>query len=226
MPSHINPTPEHLSTIILNAVKEHHRQLGVGSLALVLKSSKSTILQNRKLYESRFFGALFYYPINVIENFVKQLIEKKTIRVVMVTGNPYPMPMLELTAEGNAVLESKVDINLVIKRDVKPVKLNDSIRETLRIFSDTKDVSKTATERNLAESTIWGHLIIGVKMGQLSMVEIVDWEKIRLILNVRDNHLNCGLKELKERLPANISYEEIKCVLAEKDGGQGLDSKH
>ncbi len=218
MPSHINPTPEHLSIIILNAVKEHHRQSGVGSLALVLKSSKSKILQNRRLYESRFFGALFYYPINVIENFIRQLIEKKMIKVVMVTGNPYPMPMLELTAKGNAVLESKVDINLVIKRDVKPVKLNDSIRETLRIFSDTKDISKTATERNLAESTIWKHLIDLVKLGQFSAVEIVDWEKIKLILNAKDNHPDVGLKELKEKLPADISYEEIRCVLAENLG--------
>ncbi|MEK6845292.1 MAG: helix-turn-helix domain-containing protein [Nanoarchaeota archaeon] len=214
MPSNLDPTPEHLSTIILNAAKKHHRQLGVGSLALVLKGSKSKILQNRKLYDSRFFGALFYYPINVIENFVKQLIEKGMISVVMVTDNPYPLPMLEITSEGNAVLESKLDVNLVVKREVKPVKLNDSIRETLRLFSDTKDISKTAAERNLAESTIWGHLIDLVKLGQLSAVEVVDWEKIKLILNAKDNYSDVGLKELKEKLPANISYEEIKCVLA------------
>ncbi len=214
MPSNLDPTPEHLSTIILNAAKKHHRQLGVGSLALVLKGSKSKILQNRKLYDSRFFGALFYYPINVIENFVKQLIEKGMISVVMVTDNPYPLPMLEITSEGNAVLESKLDVNLVVKREVKPVKLNDSIRETLRLFSDTKDISKTAAERNLAESTIWGHLIDLVKLGQLSAVEVVDWEKIKLILNAKDNYPDVGLKKLKEKLPANISYEEIKCVLA------------
>ncbi|MEK6937985.1 MAG: helix-turn-helix domain-containing protein [Nanoarchaeota archaeon] len=218
MPSRIDPTPEHLSTIILNAVKEHHRQLGVGSLALVLKGSKSKILQNRKLYESRFFGALFYYPINVIENFVKQLAEKGMIKVVMVTGNPYPLPMLELTLEGNTILESKVEVDLEVKRDIKPVKLSGSTRETLQIFSATKDISKTAVIRNLAESTIWKHLTDLVKLGQLSAVEIVDWEKVRLILNVKDHHPDLGLKELKERLPENISYEEIRCVLAENYG--------
>ena len=97
MPSRLAPIPEHISTIILNTVKEHHRQLGIGSLALVLKGSKSKLLSNRKLYESRFFGALFYYPINVIENFVKQLLEKAMIQIVMVTGHPFPMPLLELT---------------------------------------------------------------------------------------------------------------------------------
>lgn len=218
MPSHINPTPEHLSIIILNAVKEHHRQLGVGSLALVLKGSKSKLLHNRKLYESRFYGALFYYPINVIENFIRQLIEKKMINVVMVTGNPYPMPMLEITSEGSAILESKIDVELEVRRNIKPVKLNDSIRETLRFFLDTKDISKTASERNLAESTIWGHLIDLVKLGQLSVVEIVDLGKIKLILNAKDSHPDVGLKELKEKLPTNISYEEIRCVLAENLG--------
>ncbi|MBI4980719.1 helix-turn-helix domain-containing protein [Candidatus Woesearchaeota archaeon] len=214
MPSHINPTPEHLSTIILNAVKEHHRQLGVGSLALVLKGSKSKLLQNRRLYESKFFGALFYYPTNIIENFVKQLLGKGMIKTVMVTGNPYPLPMLELSPEGSTALESKADINLEVRREAKPVKLNESIRETFRIFSEIKDIPKTAAERNLAESTIWTHLVSLVKLELLLPGDVVSEDKIKLVLEKRNALNTSRLKELKEALPGDISYEEIRCVLA------------
>jgi superfamily II DNA helicase RecQ len=210
----IDPTPEHLSIIILNAIKEHHRQLGVGSLALVLKGSKSKLLQNRRLYESKFFGALFYYPTTVIGNFVKQLVEKGMIKTVLVTGNPYFLPLLELSSEGKVILKSKTDIELEIKRDIKQVKLNESIKETFRIFSETKDISKTAAERNLAESTIWTHLVSLVKLEQLLPRDVVSEDKIKLILEKKNALNTFRLKELKEILPEDISYEEIKCVLA------------
>lgn len=214
MPSHLSPTPEHLSIIILNAIKEHHRQLGVCSLALVLKGSKSKLLQNRKLYDSKFFGALFYYPINIIENFIKQLIEKKFAQSLLVTGNPYPVPMLEITPEGKNLLEKKIDIPLEVRRTIKPIVLNESVRETLNLFTSLKNIPEVAKHRNLVESTIWGHLIIGVKMGQLLSHDIVKEEKIKLVLE-KKNILNTSrLKELKESLPEDISYEEIKCVLA------------
>ncbi|MEW5896198.1 MAG: helix-turn-helix domain-containing protein [Nanoarchaeota archaeon] len=210
-----DPLPEPLSTIILNAVKEHHRQLGIGTLALVLKGSKNKLLQNRKLYNSNFFGALFYYSIDTIENFIKQLIEQKMITVVQVTGNPYPLPLLELSEEGKLILSNKINLPLELKRNFKPVVLNDSTRETLRVFLETKDIPKTSRIRNLAESTIWKHLTDLVKLGQLSAGEIVEKEKMQQILELRNELPEARLKELKEKLPEDISYEEIRCVLAE-----------
>ena len=226
MPSHPNPTPEHLSIIILSAIKTHQKQLGVGSLALILKGSKSKLLQNRKLDESRFFGAFFYYPIKVIEHFIKQLIKKKMIEVVMVTGNPYPLPLLKLTLDGERTLEQKIDVILHVKREIKPVTLNESMNETFHIFCRLKDVSKTAGERNLAQSTIWAHLVSLIKLGQLLACEVVEEEKIKLVLEKRNALNTLRLKELKDALPENISYEEIKCVLAgEEDNSVSNNSE-
>ncbi len=210
-----NPIPEHLSTIILTAVKEHSKQLGVGSLALILKGSKSKILINRKLFESKFFGALFYYQIDVIKNFIKQLLEKKLIGVVQVTGNPYPLSMLMLTVEGQRVLENKIDFALEIRKNVKPIVLNESINETFQLFLEHRDISKIAQQRNLVESTIWKHLIDLVKLGKLRTENVVSADKIQLILDAKHKLPKATLKELKENL-LSISYEEIRCVLAGK----------
>lgn len=211
----IQQTPERTANLILNAIKTHHRQLGVSSLALVLKGSKSKRIVDRKLYESKFFGALFYHQTDVIENFIKQLQEKKLIRSVLVIGFPYALPMLELTEKGMNMVENNLDVPLEIKRTVKRIKINESILTTLYLFDKCKDVIEVAKRRNLVESTIWMHLINAVKLGAISVIDIVELEKIKLIFKTKNQLQKTKLKELKEALPENISYEEIRCVLAE-----------
>ena len=213
---HIPPIQEHTSIIILSAIAEHDTQLGVSSVALVLKGSKSKRIENRKLYHSKFFGALFYYPVDVIENFCRQLAEKNMIHAVMAAGFPYPVPFLELTENGKYLLENKVDMPLEVRRTVKPIKLNESIQETFSQFQKLKNITMVAGQRNLAASTIWGHLEMCIKLGLLAAVEVVDEEKVRLILEIKNNLQPRGLKELKQALPQNISYEEIRCVLAQE----------
>lgn len=210
----LDPIPEPTSAIILSAVQKHEKQLGVGSLALLLKGSKDKKIWDRKLYDSPFYGAFLYYPLDVITNFIKQLIEGGFVKSVLVTGNPYPLPLLMLTETGNQTLKDKTKIILEVKRTVKPIAWNESIRETLASFRKNKTISLTAQERNLADSTIWTHLITAVRLGAIFPREIIEAEKIRLILETKEKFKTQGLKELKEALPENISYEEIKCVLA------------
>jgi len=207
------PTAEKPALLILHAVAEYERQLGIGSLAVVLKGSKSKRVFDRKLYTSKVFGALFYHPVDVIENFIKQLIQKGFLAKADV-GFQYPSPVLVLTSEGRTTLQENKDIPLEMKRTIAPLVLNDSARVTIDLFRQLKSVSVVAQQRQLAESTIWEHLIIAVKLGLLAPTEVVEPEKARLIIET-NNHLQPkGLKELKTALPENISYDEIRCVLA------------
>lgn len=210
------PTPEHTAQIILDAVKAHEHQLGIGSLALILKGSKDKRITNRQLTTSQFFGAFFYHPPDVIQNFIKELLTMGFLTTTNISMSSYPIPVLTLTDAGKYALEHKINIDLRAQRTVKPIALNDSARETLDLFQQTKSVRAVAQQRTLAESTIWTHLITCIKLGLISAADIIDQNRIKLILDARTRTNAKGLKEIKEALPRDLSYGEIQCVLADR----------
>ena len=214
MPIKHEPTPEHTSQIILRAVTEHERKLGIGTLALVLKGSKDKRVFGRELYTSHFFGALFYHPIDVLENFIKQLIQMDFIKTGDFGVGVYPAPVLCITSAGKEALEKNMDISLQVVRSFKPDHLSDSVRETLTLFRQVRTISAVAQQRKLTESTIWGHLTTAVKFGMLQPSDVVDASKVKLINETYLRLKTQGLKELKLALPERVSYDEIRCVLA------------
>ncbi len=212
-------TPEHHSMIILQAVASHEHQLGLTTLALILKGSKDKTLSARKLYDSPFYGAFFYYPLDVIQNFIRQLITKELVQQVMLspaTHFGYAIPFLSVTENGKQTLLAKTDIPLEIQRTIKPLAINPSIIESLQLLKQKKSISEIAALRNLTPDTIYGHFAIAIKLNHLMAGEIVAHEKIKLILNAKAQTNTTSLKALKEALPPEITYGEIRCVLAQE----------
>ncbi len=91
--------------IILNAVHNHERQVGVGTLALILKGSQDKDISRRKLNDSPFFGALIYASVPDIEYMVKQLMKQGFIERHILNDFRYPVPVLQLTEEGKTARE-------------------------------------------------------------------------------------------------------------------------
>jgi len=209
-------TPEHIAQLILKAISSHERQLGLTTLALILKGSKDKLIFERKLYNSPFFGGLLYYPTDAIENFIRQLVKTQFLQTVDMHAAPFPLPLLELTPQGKEALEKNIDIPLAVQRTIKEAAFNESIRETIILFKKEKNIPNVALKRNLAESTIWKHLITAVTFKIFKPEEIVEEEKIKVINAVKEKIKTTKLGELKAALPENITYEEIRCVLAEE----------
>ena len=87
--------------------------------------------------------------------------------------------------------------------------------KTFELFSEGKNAEEIAKERNLAASTIYTHFFHLIANNYLSSSDVVDEGKIKLIADVyKQFKTEPKLKELKEKLPENISYEEIRCVVA------------
>ena len=86
--------------------------------------------------------------------------------------------------------------------------------ETLRLLNGGKKVSEIAKERNLVESTIYTHCFRLIVNNQLSSSDIISGETIHKIINAVNNTSEPSVKAIKESLP-ELSYEEIRCVLAE-----------
>ncbi len=82
--------------IILNAVQTHDRQVGVGTLALILKGSRDKDIFRRQLNNSPFFGGLLYCSVPDIEYMIKQLMQQGFIERHILNDFRYPIPVLQL----------------------------------------------------------------------------------------------------------------------------------
>jgi len=82
------------------------------------------------------------------------------------------------------------------------------------LFKEGKSMAEIAKERNLAIGTIEGHLASFVADGELDINEMVSMAKQLLIKDAFKIHGTSGTKNLKDNLPEDITYGEIRMVMA------------
>lgn len=87
---------------------------------------------------------------------------------------------------------------------------------TLSMFLQGKNTEEIAREREMALSTIEGHLAKLVETNQLTAEEIIGEEKVRHIINTAIQLQTSQLTPIKESLGENYSYGDIKIALASK----------
>ena len=93
-----------------------------------------------------------------------------------------------------------------VKTDTKTLSYN--------LFKQGRTIVEIAKERNFTVSTIEGHLTWYVGNGDIDINKIVSMEKQLLVKAAAKSYGNSSAKILKEKLPENISYSEIRLVLA------------
>lgn len=89
-----------------------------------------------------------------------------------------------------------------------------SYRESISLCKEGKSISAIAAERQLAYSTIEGHLVKGIQEGELEPDFLVKEEVRSLVLAGKEALGSTQLGPLKEYLGDEISYTEIKAALA------------
>ena len=94
----------------------------------------------------------------------------------------------------------------------KPVK-GSSDAETLALFKQGKTIKEIAELRQLAESTITGHLATFVRTGGIDVYELITEEKVNIILPVVKEVGGHAISPIKERLSDDFSFADIKIVL-------------
>jgi hypothetical protein len=115
-------------------------------------------------------------------------------------------------------LESRIHEKVLIQRKekkAKPTELKpDSKSISFEMHKAGKDIAAIAKERNFAFTTIEGHLLFYVARGEIGVDELVSKEKQKLITGAVAQYGSQNLKTLSDNLPINISYGEIRMVLA------------
>jgi hypothetical protein len=104
-----------------------------------------------------------------------------------------------------------------LKKESKPKSTKpktDTKAITLSLYKEGKQTGAIAKERNLAPSTIEGHLAHFIAEGQIDVNELVDATKQKQIKEAVLIHGSLSHKTLLENLPDTISYNDIRMVLA------------
>jgi uncharacterized protein YpbB len=84
----------------------------------------------------------------------------------------------------------------------------------LKLFNESLSIDQIAERRNLAQSTIEGHLSHFVKEGVIPVERLIAAEKLENILAVIDAIDSISFSGIKEKLGNEYTYGEIKIVLA------------
>ncbi len=96
----------------------------------------------------------------------------------------------------------------------KPVKASETQKLSFNMYKEGNTFSEIAAARNFSTQTIENHLSFYVGIGELSIDEMVNKEKQSAITKAAKLLGFNSLKILKENLPSEISYSDIRMVLA------------
>ncbi len=112
-------------------------------------------------------------------------------------------------------LESRVSQKQVRRQrqTVTRDKTSDTKKLSLELFSEGKSVDEIAEARNMASTTIEGHLAHFVYNGTLKIEELITEEKKDTILKAIREAGNIALTPLKQKLGDRYSYGEIRFVV-------------
>ncbi len=109
------------------------------------------------------------------------------------------------------------------KKQVEKTKVSKEKKEKIdtkllsyELYQSGLTVQAIAEKRNLKEGTIFSHLTYYVAQGALKASDIIDQDKVEVIAKcIQDNKSFSSLTELKHQLSNEISYNDIRLVMAE-----------
>ena len=116
-----------------------------------------------------------------------------------------PAPISRKELRGQQRAERKTE-----QAEEKPPKV-ETKEQTYLLYKEGKSIDEIAALRMLSRTTIEGHLTHYISLGKLSLSEFVSGEKVR---RIRALLPATTLTEVKEKLGDDISYGEIRMVMA------------
>lgn len=103
-----------------------------------------------------------------------------------------------------------------------PKKKGDSHAASFRLYKEGMSIAAIAESRNLAVGTIETHLVKFVRSGEINIEDLVSPQKIALIRSALVDFTGGSITTVKEKLGADISFGEIRLVMA----GMGMDQEN
>jgi superfamily II DNA helicase RecQ/adenine/guanine phosphoribosyltransferase-like PRPP-binding protein len=213
---------ERIPLIILDALRRLDWGIGRDKLADLLHGSRSRDITKVGYDQKSYYGRLSVFHKSEIEDMIDQLLQSGHLKKL---GGI--RPVLRLTPKGESSLKAKERIPLKLPRSASPAIIarkkavkdaGGTVELTGQLFRQGLSPEQIAKQRGLHERTIYGHLAYLIRVNELSLDKVVP-ESIAVQIWVAIKKIGSGksLSAIKARLPATISYDQIKCVVAKWD---------
>ncbi len=102
------------------------------------------------------------------------------------------------------------------KETVRPVTRHQSMEETVALYQEGHSLEEIAARRQLARSTIFIHLVEALQQGfSLDLAPLISPEKQLQIKQVIEEVGGSRLTPIKEKLPPEFTYDDIRLVIAQ-----------
>lgn len=174
-------------------------------LAFVQRMANCVVLTEAFVSGKKADKSLF--DSNYVVRFKERIIERAKTSV----ANKKHKELLTLTNE-----DVKLDYSKT-KPEPKEEKLHTS-EITFNMYKEGKSIDEIAEERKFARTTIEGHLAQIVEQGRLKASDLMSSEKIEKITEALNAHPEWeGLKPFKELLGDDVSFGEMRIVLAARE---------
>jgi hypothetical protein len=205
--------------IVLETVRSlQERPIGRSRLAQLLNGSRSKHMQEFGYERHRFFGKLHHLSQRQLVELIDSLLAARYLRL-----GGGELPVLSLTPLGQQALAARAALPLqtndhrdkaIERPPIKNERL-DTVQITLDLFRQGLTPAQITAERNLAESTIYTHLARLISDGQIELAEVVAAAiEAQVLQAVNTIGSAAALAPLKAILAEDISFDQIKCVLA------------
>ncbi|PKM80196.1 MAG: hypothetical protein CVU88_04845 [Firmicutes bacterium HGW-Firmicutes-13] len=213
-----NPELMDPALLILETIQQVKNGVGIVKIAQILKGSKNKDLLAAHLDKLPQYGTLSGITIGSIRAMVEQLIKEQFVNVI---GGEYPV--LRLSHNGVKALHERTPIKIKITRSLtekKPARketnqtITDTIEQSYQLFGLGLSIEKVAEKRGLSTNTIYSHLVILIKNKKINIEKILPKniiDAIEAVINDLDQVDR--LTPIKDKLPEEISYDMIRCVV-------------
>jgi ATP-dependent DNA helicase RecQ len=215
---------EQIPLTVLEAAQAFQRKIGKGKLTDILKGSKAKDVQ--MFAKSPHYGKLMALRKSDLENLIQQLFDDGYLKQV---GGEYPT--LQLTPRGEHALKTRAAIQTNI-RPPQPTQLARAYAEreaggtvalSGQLLAQGLTPEQIAAQRGLTVGTIYSHLAQLIAQGQVDVNQVVPQplqEQVRAAIEAVGS---AGyLAPLKARLPEEVDYSQIRCVVEAWKREQGI----
>ncbi|MCK4492075.1 MAG: helix-turn-helix domain-containing protein, partial [Candidatus Altiarchaeales archaeon] len=209
---------------ILGLVRELDGKLGKNKLAGILGGSKSKYIFWKGYDKLGCYGVLDDFTNKEIVAIMDELLERGYITY---GGDPL-YPTIGLTGKGDAALMEAEEVELETLSGLKQQKQRDipgqrtTLDETLLLFREGRGLQEIAKIRGLKTATVVTHLVRLMEEGRMEY-NLNDFVEPDVQQQITDAVITVGSgrsRQVKDLLPSDVSYDEIKLVCASLAGGQ------
>jgi ATP-dependent DNA helicase RecQ len=215
---------EWIPLVILEAVRTVKRQVGRDKIAQIVHGSRAQDILQWRYNRHKFYGKLKHLTLREIGDVIEQLIARGYLKTI---GGEFPVialtPLGEKTLAARAAIALNVASSATSQKHAEKkatLKAGGTVERTLELAQQGLNVAQIAAQRGLTIGTIYAHLERLVAEGKIAPERFIEpsvREQILAAMQQWDGQFLSGLKEL---LPEEISYDQIRFVVAAQKAKQ------